>query len=66
MVKNPPSNSGDAGSIPGQGIKIAHPWGNKAHGQQLERSLCTELDREKRPKREIKSPCTTTDPIQPK
>ena len=24
MVKNPPSNAGDAGSIPDQGTKIAH------------------------------------------
>ena len=24
MVKNPPSNAGDAGSIPGQGTKIPH------------------------------------------
>ena len=24
MVKNPPSNSGDTGSIPGQGTKIPH------------------------------------------
>ena len=48
MVKNPPSNSGDAGSIPGQGTKIAHPWGNEAHGQQLERTLCTELERKKK------------------
>ena len=50
MVKNPPSNSGDAGSIPGQGTKIAYPWGNEAHGQQLERTLCTELERKKNPK----------------
>ena len=27
IVKNPPSNAGDAGSIPGQGTKIPHPSG---------------------------------------
>ena len=27
MVKNPPSNAGDAGSIPGQGTKIPHAAG---------------------------------------
>ena len=27
MVKNPPSNAGDSGSIPGQGTKIPHAVG---------------------------------------
>ena len=27
MVKNPPSNAGDKGSIPGQGAKIPHAAG---------------------------------------
>ena len=27
VVKNPPSNAGDAGSIPGQGTKIPHAVG---------------------------------------
>ena len=27
LVKNPPSNAGDAGSIPGQGTKIPHAMG---------------------------------------
>ena len=27
MVKNPPSNAGDVGSIPGQGTKIPHATG---------------------------------------
>ena len=27
MVKNPPYNAGDAGSIPGQGTKISHAAG---------------------------------------
>ena len=27
MVKSPPSNAGDAGSIPGQGTKISHTAG---------------------------------------
>ena len=54
MVKNPPSNAGDAGSIPGQGTKIPHAAGQQgqhttttepahsgAHAPQLERSLYT-------------------------
>ena len=28
VVKNPLSNAGDAGSIPGQRTKIHMPWGN--------------------------------------
>ena len=27
MVKNPPSNAGDAGSVPGRGTKIPHATG---------------------------------------
>ena len=46
MVKNPPSNAGDTGSIPGQGAKIPHegwggttkPVGSRARAPQLERS----------------------------
>ena len=33
VVKNPPCNAGDAGSITGQGIKVPHATGNQ--------SLCT-------------------------
>ena len=29
MVKNPPSNAGDVGSIPGRGAKIPHALGPK-------------------------------------
>ena len=35
MVKNLPSNSGDAGSIPGWGTKIPHAAGNYACAPQL-------------------------------
>ena len=28
VVKNPPSNAGDTGSIPGRGTKIPHAMGN--------------------------------------
>ena len=28
VVKNPPSNPGNMGSIPGQGTKTCMPWGN--------------------------------------
>ena len=51
VVKNPPSNAGDAGSISGRGIKIPHatgklsphaattePMRSGAHVPQLERS----------------------------
>ena len=37
VVKNPPSNAGDVGSIPGQGTKIPH-----ATGQVSPRALTTE------------------------
>ena len=28
MVKNTPSNAGDTGLIPGQGVRIPHAWSN--------------------------------------
>ena len=37
MVKNPPSNAGDKGSIPGQGTKFPH-----AAGQLGQRATTTE------------------------
>ena len=37
MVKNPPSNAGDVGSIPGRGTKISH-----AGGQLSPRATATE------------------------
>ena len=37
VVKNPPSNAGDVGSIPGQGTKIPH-----ATGQLSPRATTTE------------------------
>ena len=43
MVKNPPSNAGDAGSIPGQETKIPH-----AMGKQQRRPCsggCAQLER---------------------
>ena len=40
VVKNPPSNAGDAGSIPGRGTSISH-----AAGQLSPRSTTTELMR---------------------
>ena len=40
MVNNPPSNAGDAGSIPGQGTKIPH-----AAGQLNPRATTTDLAR---------------------
>ena len=38
VVKNPPSNAGDVGSIPGQGTKISH-----ATGQLSPHATTTEL-----------------------
>ena len=32
MVKNPPSNAGDRGSIPGQGTNISHAAGQLSPG----------------------------------
>ena len=52
MVKNPPSNAGDEGSVPGRGTKIPHagqlspcatttePIRSGARVPQLERSPC--------------------------
>ena len=53
VVKNPPSNAGDLGSIPGRGTKIPHAAGqlspcnattepahSEAHAPQIERSPC--------------------------
>ena len=34
MVKKPPSNAVDAGSIPDRGTKIPHEVGERAHAQQ--------------------------------
>ena len=35
VVKNPPCNAGDAGSIPGQGAKIPHAlWPKNQKGKQ--------------------------------
>ena len=51
VVKIPPCNTGDAGSIPGQGTKISHVVG------QLSPSATT---------REEKSMCCNKDPAQPK
>ena len=40
MVKNPPYNAGDPGSVPGHGTKIPHPV-----GQLSPHSTTTELAR---------------------
>ena len=41
MVKNPPSNAGDAGSIPGQGTKIPHAMGQlNPHAATREKPVC--------------------------
>ena len=48
VVKNPPSNAGDVGSIPGQGTKIPHALGSYIF------SLCTAT---------IESTCHNKDPV---
>ena len=35
VVKNPPSNAGDAGSIPGRELRSHMPWGNEVRVPQL-------------------------------
>ena len=69
MVKNPPYNAGDVGSIPGQGTKIPHAAGATkpmhhnywAHAPQLE-SLRAANYRAKA----LWNPCaTTTEPMCP-
>ena len=41
MVKNPPSNAGDAGSIPGRGAKIPHAAGQLSpHASTREPACC--------------------------
>ena len=35
VVKDPPANARDTGSIPGQGTKIPHARGNQVHVPQL-------------------------------
>ena len=40
MVRNLPSNSGDAGSIPGQGTKVPHATGQISQCAKLEKPSC--------------------------
>ena len=42
VVKNPPANAGDTGSIPGLG-RSHMPWSNSAHEPQLLKPTCLEL-----------------------
>ena len=42
VVKNPPSNAGDGGLIPGQGTKILHAVGQLSP-RPLEPAHCTEI-----------------------
>ena len=62
MVKNPPSNAGDAGSIPGQGTKIPHAAGQlspsatttePAHSRAITREAHTAQQRAYGPQRKI-------------
>ena len=41
VVKNPPGNAGDTGSLPGWGIKIPHAVGQLSPCAQLERLSAT-------------------------
>ena len=53
--KNPPSNAGDTGSIPGQGTKIPQSTGQKAHAPQLEKPTCHNKDPAQPKLRKIKN-----------
>ena len=44
VVKNPPSNSGDTGSIRGQGIKVLHAKGQLNPCTATRRAPCLEED----------------------
>ena len=55
VVKNLPSNAGDAGSIPGQGTKIPH-----AVGQLSPRTATTEPTHSRARVPQLDSPCATT------
>ena len=46
MVKNPLSNAGYEGSIPGWGTEIPHATRNKAHAPQLEKARTTQQEAE--------------------
>ena len=41
MIKNPPSNTGDTGSIPGQGTKILHAAGQPSLCATTTEPMCT-------------------------
>ena len=59
MVKNPPSNAGDVGSIPGRGTKIPH-----AAGQLSLRTTTTEPAQSRAHAPQVESlPATTTEPM---
>ena len=62
MVKNPPSNAGDAGTIPGQGTKIPHAAGQISphtatteHMSHNYRALVPQLERSPRTAMKIPS-----------
>ena len=40
VAKNPPSNGGNVGSIPGQGTKIQHAVGQVSPKSQVEKPAC--------------------------
>ena len=66
MVKNPPSNAGDAGSIPGQGTKIPYATGQLSpHATITELARLNEREKTRTPQGKIlhastKIPCTAT------
>ena len=73
VVKNLPSNAGDAGSIPGWGTKIPHAEGHLSlcaataeptcsgtHAPQLERKKTCMLQLERSPRTTTKSPSAAT------
>ena len=63
MVKNPPSNAGDAGSIPGRGTKIPHAVGQLSLHAATTEPVCSGArmpQLERNPHATTKIPCAAT------
>ena len=62
MVKNPPSNAGDVGLIPGQGTKIPHAVGQLDPGTATRETHghCNEDPAKKKKKKQSEAPIPAT------
>ena len=54
MVKNPPSNVGDVGSIPGRGTKIPHAAGQLSPSATTREPACHDEDPAQPKKKNLK------------